>query len=145
MGCNCLLLASSIQLQDKERTPRLKQVAEKCLDVFEQQVHDENCVRNVLHIMEGLFDHFFSEHRLQYEQSDVQWFLKLVNREFHWPKSSIQSMSSGASASKNVLDQLSDGVLRLYLHRILKPSPLQEKKAPVPETLLAIFNPVVRF
>ena len=35
-------------------------------------------------LIDGLFSHFFSEHRPEFHQDDIKWFLEFANNQMSW-------------------------------------------------------------
>ena len=80
-----VMLYNTFQMKDE--CPRLEEVTSVAVEVvcetnFSPSVHRDSNTGRLL--MEGLFAHFFSPHRLEYHVDDCRWFLELANRQHHW-------------------------------------------------------------
>lgn len=61
----------------------------------------------------GLLEHFFSEHRSEYHNGDIDWLLKLSNEKVMWRCSHIRILTDNAQHG------IPFGVVKHYLLRVL--------------------------
>ena len=120
-----------LQLKDSETWPQLGDCAFVALESLEVVGKDLDCMQDVV---QGLLEHFLSEHRCYYHKKDIQWVLKLANEEIFWKQNPIKVFTDSTSTG------IALGVLKHYLLRILHQPNGHDKRT---STALAIFNPEV--
>ena len=57
-------------------------------------------------MFEGLFEHFFSPHRLSHSTDNCMYFLKIVNMNTQWNYESISSQVTSASVHESLVTDL---------------------------------------
>ena len=115
----------------------------------------------VRHVLEGLLEHFFSEHLSAYNPADIRWFLETANQQTYWQATYLMDEVIGVEYSDDLLTTANltpgsptpsekegsvhrlDGcvpmsVFKLYLFRILVKSKMADNTReddPIPSVL----------
>ena len=120
-----------LQLKDSETWPQLGECAFMALESLEAVAKELDSMQDVI---QGLLEHFFSEHRCYYHKKDVQWVLKLANEEIVWKCKPVKVFTDSTSTG------IALGVVKNYLLRILHQQSSCDKRT---STALTLFNPEV--
>ena len=149
--------------QLRKDSPRLGDIAKVTLETMTGSELSSALAKDspqVRHTIEGLLEHFFSEHLMTYHPDDISWFLRIANQQTHWQATFLMNEVIGVEYSVDLLSQLDFepsataereppihklascvpmSVFKFYLHRILLQVNLRSSDDPV-HSILFFFH-----